>query len=464
MDAGSDPAFLPIAELSAAFDAQRLDPVAVTRSALARMEAYNPTLNAYVTLCAETALAEAAEASARAAAGRRRGALDGMPIALKDNIDVAGVPTSNGFGGPAWRVPSEDAEVVRRLRAAGAVILGKLNMHEGALGATSDNPHFGAAINPHSPGFTPGGSSGGSGAAVAAGLCGAALGSDTGGSVRIPASYCGVVGFKPSFGVVSTRGVVPLSWRLDHVGPLTRTVADARIIFEALRGFDPGCPDSRRGRADGALPQEIDGLRLGVLGNFDDEPVEPAVAGAFAEALRVLERLGCAIRRIALPSYDRLRARRAALLRIEADAAVIHADLYEREPDRFSPAIRNYLDYGARASATQLARAERLIDVAAAELARAFDEVDAILSPTTPQPAFAFGADPPGNQNAFCILANFAGAPAISVPMGKTDDGLPLGLHIMTAIDSDTLALQLAEAYETVAGWRIHPPPPFGPA
>jgi aspartyl-tRNA(Asn)/glutamyl-tRNA(Gln) amidotransferase subunit A len=434
---------------------------------LDRIEAHNPALYAYIAISAEAALAEAAEASARAASGRRRGALDGVPIALKDNIDLAGLPTSNGFAQseklPPWRLPNEDAEVVRRLRAAGAVILGKLNMHEGALGATSDNPHFGAVINPHRPGFTPGGSSGGSGAAVAGGLCAAALGSDTGGSIRIPASYCGVVGFKPSFGLVSTGGVVPLSWRLDHVGPLTRTVADARIIFEALRGFDPGCPDSRRSRADDVVAQAIDGLRLGVLRNFDDEPLEPAVSAAFAEALRVFERLGCAVQPIELPSYDRVRARRAALLRIEADAAAIHVDLYEREPERFSAAIRGYLDYGARASAVQLARAERLIDIAVAELARVFDQVDAILSPTTPQPAFAFGADPPDNQNAFCFLANFAGAPAVGLPMGKTEDGLPLGLQIMTARDRDTLALQLAEAYERAAGWRLDPPPPFGP-
>ena len=276
MRSQTDPAHLSVAELSAAFEAQQLDALSVTRSVLARIEALNPALNAYLTVCGDTALAEAAEASARAAAGQRRGVLDGVPIALKDNIDLAGLPTSNGFAQseklPPWRLPKEDAELVRRLRAAGAVILGKLNMHEGALGATSDNPHFGAAINPHRPGYTPGGSSGGSGAAVAAGLCAASLGSDTGGSIRIPASYCGVVGFKPSFGLVSTRGVVPLSWRLDHVGPLTRTVADARIVFDALRGFDPACPDSRRSRADDPVAHATDGLRLGVLRNFDDEP------------------------------------------------------------------------------------------------------------------------------------------------------------------------------------------------
>ena len=239
-----DIAFWSVGALSRAIESGRIEPLGLTRLMLERIAAFNPALNLFVTLCRDAALGDAAASGERAASGQRRGPLDGIPVALKDNIDLAGVPTSNGFGGPPWRVPARDAEVVRRLRAAGAVILGKLNMHEGALGATTDNPHFGASINPHCPGYTPGGSSGGSAAAVAAGLCVAALGTDTGGSVRIPAAYCGVVGLKPSHGLVSTGGVVPLSWRLDHVGPLTRTVADARLVFTALQAFDQECPES----------------------------------------------------------------------------------------------------------------------------------------------------------------------------------------------------------------------------
>ncbi len=459
----ADIAFWPAGALSRAIDSGRIEPLGLTRLMLERIAAFNPALNLYVALCRDAALGDAEAAAERAAAGRRRGPLDGIPVALKDNIDLAGVPTSNGFGGPPWRIPARDAEVVRRLRAAGAVILGKLNMHEGALGGTNDNPHFGAAINPHRPRYTPGGSSGGSGAAVAAGLCAAALGSDTAGSVRIPAAYCGVVGLKPSHGLVSTSGVVPLSWRLDHVGPLTRTVADAGLIFAVLQGFDPACPESRPGPAIDPLAAEPVGPRLGVLQNFAGEPTEPAVAVAFAAALAAFERLGCTIHPVALARYDSVRARRAALLRIEADAAFIHGALYERAPERFSPAIRAYLDYGARASAMQLVRAERLIEHAAFELARAFDNVDAIVSPTTPQPAFAFTEAAPDNQNAFCVLANFAGAPAISVPMGRTAAGLPLGLQIIAARDRDGLVLRLAEAYEAACGWRLLPPPPYGP-
>ncbi|HEX3862076.1 MAG TPA: amidase [Stellaceae bacterium] len=463
MRSNGEVAFRSIAALSQAIDAGTLDPRELADLMFDRIAALNPTLNLYLSLCRDTALAEVEAATDRTGRRCRRGPLDGIPIAVKDNIDVAGVPTSNGLGGTPWRVPCEDAEIVRRLRAAGAVVLGKLNMHEAALGGSTDNPHFGAAINPYRAGYSPGGSSGGSGAAVAAGLCVAALGTDTGGSVRIPASYCGVVGFKPSFGLVSTRGVVPLSWRLDHIGPLTRSVDDARLMFVALHGFDPRCPESRCDAVlGGDVATPLGGLRLGVW-ELADEPADPAVATAFAAALGVFAELGCAIRPVALSGYDSLRARRAALLRIEADAAFIHADLYAREPARFSPALRAGLDYGATVSTMRLVGADRVIAMAGSALARVFDEVDAIVSPTTPQSAFPFAEGAPDNQNAYCVAANFAGAPAISVPMGHTRDGLPLGLQIIAACDHDLTALRLADAYEAACGLNLRPPPLYGP-
>jgi Asp-tRNA(Asn)/Glu-tRNA(Gln) amidotransferase A subunit family amidase len=454
-------AFLSIARLSEMLDAAELDAEALTRLFLDRAEGVGRALNCYITLCRETALAEARAAKERMAAKRRRGKLDGIPVALKDNIDVAGVPTSNGFGGAPYRVPAEDAEIVRRLRAAGAVILGKLNMHEGALGATNDNPHHGRALNPHLVGHSPGGSSGGSGAAVAAGLCCAALGTDTGGSVRIPASYCGVVGLKPSYGLISTRGVVPLSRRLDHIGPLTRTVADAAIMLDVLGGFDPRCPESRRGpdrRYDTVKPGRLDGVRLGVIGNFAAERVEPAVAAAFAVAIEHLARLGAEIRTVHLPSYDVVKGRRAGFVRVEAEAAFVHGPLYGEAPERFSPEMRSYLDYGTKLPATRLIAADRCIDVAAFELARCLDEVDAIVSPTAPQAAPAFGGPAPDNAGAFCIVANFAGCPAVSVPMGCNELGLPLGLQVIGALHCDTRVLEIAASYEAAAGLDRNPP------
>ena len=376
-------------------------------------------------------------------------------MAIKDNIDVAGVPTSNGFGGPPYRIPDTDSEVVRRLRAAGAIILGKLNMHEGALGSTSDNPHFGRVINPHRDGYSPGGSSGGSGAAVAAGLCCAALGTDTGGSVRIPAAWCGIVGLKSSYGLVSTRGVVPLSYRLDHVGPLTRTVEDAAVLLNVLAGDAEYCIPK---------PDRLDGVKLGVLENFSVVPQDAKVAAVFRLALDHLVRLGAEVRSIAMPGYDAVQVRRAGFVRVEVEAAFVHGDLYNREPQRFSPEMRSYLDYGARVSADALARADHRIEAAAFELARCFEQVDAIISPTTPQAAPAFGDKAPDDAGTFCIPANFAGAPAISVPMGRNALGLPLGLQVIGPPHQDARVLAIASALEAALGLQLYPPPPLGPA
>jgi Asp-tRNA(Asn)/Glu-tRNA(Gln) amidotransferase A subunit family amidase len=458
----NDLALLSINRLSGMLDTAEISAESLTRLFLDRAEGVGRRLNCYITLCKETALQEARTATARAAAKRRRSALDGIPIALKDNIDVAGVPTSNGFGGAPWRIPTEDAEIVRRLREAGAVILGKLNMHEGALGATNDNPHHGRAFNPHRAGHSPGGSSGGSGAAVAAGLCCAALGTDTGGSVRIPASWCGVIGLKPSYGLISTRGVVPLSYRLDHAGPLTRTVADAAIMLGVLGGFDPGCPESRRGpnvSYHTLKPGRLDNVRLGVIDNFAAEPTEPAINAAFNVALEQLADLGAEIRTVNLPSYDMVQGRRAGFLRVEAEAAFVHGPLYGKEPDRFSLEMHRYLSYGARMPATQLLAADRRIDIAAFELAHCFEEVDAIVSPTTPQAALLFGGSEPDSAGAFSILANFAGYPAISAPMGRNEMGLPLGLQIIGAHHGDVRMLEIAACYEAAAGLDIRPPP-----
>jgi aspartyl-tRNA(Asn)/glutamyl-tRNA(Gln) amidotransferase subunit A len=338
-------------------------------------------------------------------------------------------------------------------------------MHEGALGATNDNPHTGRVANPHHVGFTPGGSSGGSGAAVGAGLCCAALGTDTGGSVRIPAAYCGVVGFKGSFGLASTRGVVPLSYRLDHVGPLTRTVGDAALMIRAMAGFDPACPESRPLPVPALeVPASLQGVRLGVLGNFADEPAEPAIQAAFGAACAALERLGATIETIDLPSYDIARGRRAGFVRVEVDAAFVHGELCQREPERFSPDMRGYIAWGLKATAQQVLQADRRIDLAAFELGRAWAACDAIISPTTPQVAFPFGSKVPDNQGGYAILANFAGCPAISLPMGTSPDGLPIGLQVMAPIDREDQVLRIAAAYEAKAAWQIVPPAPFGPA
>ncbi len=459
-----DLAFKSATELGRLIDAGATDPLELTRLYLARAQGIGRELNCFISISSDHVIAEAAAASKRARTKQRLSPIDGIPVAIKDNIDIAGLPTSNGIGGPAYRIPERDAEVVRRLRAAGAVILGKLNMHEGAMGATSDNPHFGRVTNPYRDGHSPGGSSGGSGAAVAAGLCCAALGTDTGGSVRIPAAYCGIVGLKPTFGVVSTRGVVPLSYRMDHVGPLTRTVSDAALMLDAIAGFDPECSESRRAlppSGQSSKASSLKGVKVGVLTNFDSEVQEPGVSAAFLQAQSVFRRLGADLRPVRLPTYDPIKGRQAGFVRVEVEAAAIHGAMRASEPERFSPRMRSYIDYGAKVMATQLIRSDRRIDAAVFELMQCLEDVDAIISPATPQAAPAFGT-PNDNAGTYCILANFAGAPAISIPMGDAS-GLPLGLQIICAPHQDARVLAIAAAFEAEAGIRLLSPSPIGP-
>lgn len=456
----TDAAFLPISRLSPMLDAGEFAATDLVRLALQRAEGPARDLNCFIALLADDALAAAAESDRRALSGKRLGPLDGIPVALKDNIDVAGVPTTAGLAAPG-PVAAEDAEVVRRLRAAGAVIIGKLNMEEAALGATNDNPHHGRCINPHRPGNSPGGSSGGSGAAVAAGLCAAALGTDTGGSIRIPAAYCGVVGLKASYGLVSTRGVVPLSYRFDHIGPLTRTVGDAAILLRALQGFDPRCTESRRRpglTTDLPASGRLDGLRLGVPRTFEQEPPEPAIADAFRAALERLEGLGATLRPVEVEGYDMIAGRRAGFLRVEVEAAHVYAATMRDAPERISETLRLYLDFGARATAQQLMRADRRTEAAAFAFTGCFDDVDLLVSPTTPQSGFAFGATPPESAGTYNILANFAGTPALSVPMGFDGDGLPIGLQVMGPPDGEAAVLRAAAAFEAAAGLDMIPP------
>jgi aspartyl-tRNA(Asn)/glutamyl-tRNA(Gln) amidotransferase subunit A len=400
-------------------------------------------LNCFISVLADRARADADDADRRRAQGRSLGPLDGVPIGVKDNIDVAGSPATAGMATRRGRVPPQDAFCVAKLRAQGAIIIGKTNLHEAALGATNDNPHYGRCFNPHGVSRTPGGSSGGSAAAVAAGLVPGALGTDTMGSIRIPASYCGAVGLKPTYGLVSNGGVCSVSWRLDHVGPIARSVEDAGLVLDAIAGFDVRCPESRSPGPGAEMRR-----RLGVLENYEGTAVAPAVREAFERALRVLANLGYRVESVAIPGYDPSQARRSGLLMVEADAALVHeTDLAER-PELLSDEVRAMLDYGRRAAAAKLARAERVVALAAMGARRLLGEFDAIVSPTTPQTAFVFGEPVPDSQGDFTALANFAGCPAISLPMGADPAGMPIGLQLMGAPWSEPGLLEIARAFE----------------
>jgi aspartyl-tRNA(Asn)/glutamyl-tRNA(Gln) amidotransferase subunit A len=452
---------LDLATASALLAERRLSSVELVRGCLARIEALDGVLHCFVTLTPDTALAAADASDERATRRARLGPLDGIPLALKDNIDVAGVPTTNGIGARRGAVATDDAEVVRRLRRAGAVILGKCAMQEAAFGGTGDNPHFGRTANPHRLDHSPGGSSSGSGAAVAARLCPAALGTDTLGSVRLPAAYCGVLGIKPTFGLVSTRGVVPLCWTFDHVGVLARSARDLGLVLDAMAGYDPESAESRQAppgwRAAVADDGRVNGLVLGRPRAFDALVVNPEIASAWEQALDLLAELGCTVREVELPGYDPERARRAAVLLIEAEGAVAHGEILAREPNALSPDVRVMLEYGRDASAERLVRAGRVLAGARLAARQALAEVDALALPAACETAFPFSAPAPATQAVLTALANIAGLPAVSVPMGVTRTGLPMGLQIVGRRFAEATVLVLASAYERAAAWDLRP-------
>jgi len=441
---------------------REISPLELTRGYLDRIEKIDHQLNAYVALCTDSALETASAAEERASRGERRGPLDGIPIAVKDNIDVFAMATTAGMSARRGEVAPTDAAVIKRLRDAGAVILGKTNMDEGAMGGTTDNSFFGRTEHPWKSGYTPGGSSGGSAAAVAAGLCSAALGSDTLGSIRIPASYCGVVGFKPSFGLISTRGVVPLAFRFDHVGPLARSVQDVALLLDCLAGFDPDCLDSRAAPTTRRLlrlqDQPIKGTIIGLLRNFETVNSDPPVREAFALAVRRLEELGCRFEQIEVLGYHPREARRAALLCCEADAANTFASIIADAPEQLSEQVRNMIAYGQNLAAPRLARAQRLLDRVAFEAHKALASVDIVLSPTTPQHAFPFGNKVPDTQGDLTSLANIAGCPALSLPMGLSANGLSLGVQMIGRIFDESRLLALGAAFMAAADVRVGRP------
>ena len=442
---------LGVAGLSEALAKKRITSTEATECYLSRIESENETLNAFITVTGELALAQAAESDSRHAEGKALSSLDGIPVALKDNIDVAGVPTTGGIEAYRNAVPQEDAEVVRLLREAGAVLLGKLNLHEGAHGATTANEAYGYCQNPHRPGFTPGGSSGGAGAAVAAGLCAGALGTDTLGSVRIPASFCGITGLKPTYGLVSTRGVMPLAYMLDHVGPMARSADDAALLLEVIAGFDPDDPASRHGPADFSSFKATESLSDLKIGYFPDlnkvsgEAIDPAVSVAYAKAIDALKSTGVTLEAVLWEGYDPAFVRPKALLLIESDLANIHAEMLEKNPDGFTSTFRAGINFGLAQTAPKLAKGLRVIEEVRPVARRLFKTVDALITPTTPMPAFSFEEETPKTITTFTAFANYAGCPAASVPMGKTEDGLPLGLQIVAPKREEATVLRLAK-------------------
>jgi aspartyl-tRNA(Asn)/glutamyl-tRNA(Gln) amidotransferase subunit A len=460
---------MTLRQVSEAMRSGRLSSVAVTTACLARIAALQPVLNAFITVDADRALADARQRDAERSSGASRGLLHGVPVALKDNIDTAGLRTSAASALFADRVPAEDAEVVRRLKAAGAVVLGKLNMDEFGLGGNSVVTYFDPVRNPWAPGRSAGGSSGGAGAAVAAGLCFAALGTDTTGSLRIPAAFCGVVGLKPTYGRVSTRGVIPLSWTLDHVGPLTRAVEDAAIVLAAVAGHDAADPASVPADVPDYVRETTappGGLRLGVPRAPYYDKLDPEIAGATGAALDVLGRHASAMTDMTLPSIG-------TAADIAADEMyAYHEESFARSESLYQLSTRRRLSAWSKLLAVDYIRGRREIDRLRRDVRRVFERVDLLVTPTTKirprtiedslKRAESERALPPelGNTAAFNVL----GLPAVSVPCGFAKDGVPIGLQIVGPPFGEARVLALAHAYERATSWHTRRPRPAAAA
>ncbi|AND71090.1 amidase [Dyella thiooxydans] len=421
----------------------RVQPQVLADTYLQAIERIDAQLNCYVDVRGSLV-----QEQARTASKRRRdgviGRLDGIPVAIKDNFDVAGWPTRAGL--PGRLVPAEDdAHTVARLRASGSVLLGKTNMDEGALGAVTDNPHFGATHNPWKHGYSAGGSSGGAAAAVAAGLAVAAVGSDSLGSIRIPASYCGVFALKPTHGEISARGLVPAARRLDAVGLLARGVDDLTVLLQVLAGYDADDARSRRRRVAFDLPDWEPGrLRAGLLPDLAAVGVAPDVIAVFDTAMTKLPRELGERRTVDFSDWDFARTRRAGLLLMEAEMlGTFAADLADTAHP-VSPRFRHMLDYAAHKSAGDYANADRVLDAATLKMRRLFSQVDVLVLPTTPQGAFPLDGPVPDSIADLTSFASLAGCPAVSIPMGTLPDGLPIGLQLVGARGSDLRLLELA--------------------
>lgn len=447
---------LTIAEAAAKIAEQALSPVELTEAYLARIQALDPQLNTFLTLDAEGALTTARTAEAEIAGGTYRGPLHGIPLALKDLYDTAGVRTTAGADFYRERVPDEDAEAVRRLRDAGAVLLGKLNMHEWALGVTNDNPHYGPCRNPYDTTRSPGGSSGGSGAALAARLCAGSLGSDTGGSIRIPASLCGIVGLKPTYGRVSLRGVVPLSWNLDHAGPLARSARDAAILLQAIAGYDPADPASAfMPLADylEALENGVRGWRIALAHDSHFRDAEEEVLAAVDKAAELFGKLGAMVEPVALEEGGE--AAQMNALMTTSDAAAFHHERLREAPERFGEDVRARMERGAAYSSTEYILARRTQATWRRRLDLLFESYDLLLTPATPITAPALGADSVERARVltrFSAPFNLARLPAIALPCGTAASGLPVGLQLVGPAWAEARLLRAAQAYEQAAG------------
>ena len=464
---------MTIAELAPRIRAGEVSPVEVTTAALERAGALQPALNSFITLLSDQAMAQAREEEEAISRGEYKGPLQGIPIGLKDNLATAGIRTTLGSKVLSDHVPEEDAEVVRRCRGAGAVILGKENLEEFAAGATSNNPHFGPVHNPWGLDHIPGGSSGGGGANVASEITFASLGTDLGGSVRLPGTFCGVVGLKQTFGRVSQRGLLVTSFNGDHIGPMTRSVEDSAIMLQAMAGPDPLDPSTVPvpvADYSARLDRGVRGLRMGVPEGYYFEDLDPEVESSVRRAIAALEELGAETVPIDLPMMKYIGALRIAAM---SDAIVTHEAMLRSNREDYGPDVLYRTLGGQFVMGHHYSKAMKVQRLIQEEYAQVMQDVDFMVTPTAP--VFAPRIDTPYIEHAGAthrvrgpgsgIISrcttpfNSTGLPAISVPCGLSESGLPIGVQFITKGFEEDLLFQVAAAYEQVSAMRGRRPP-----
>jgi len=428
----------------------------LAESCFREIERLNPKLNAFITVIERQS---AMEAQLPATVHPLTSALRGIPIAIKDLFETAGIRTTVGSSFFSDYIPETDAFVVEKIRQAGAIIVGKTNTHEIALGITGQNPHYGTARNPWDTSRIPGGSSSGSAIAVATGMALGALGTDTGGSIRIPASLCGVVGLKPTHGRVSLRGVFPLSWNLDHVGPLTRCVKDAALMLQVISVYDPLDPSSMKmltGDYLGHLVDDMEGRKIALgVGEFI-EGADPEVGNAVCEAAKVFEAMGCRVQDVNVDWMHE--AAIANRIMTQSDGAAVHRDRLREHPEMFGDDIRRRLQDGAKTTSTEYILARRTQTEVRKQCEQFFESYDLLLTPTTPIAAPTIeghdAVEQAGRLTRFTAPFNLAGLPALSIPCGFTKDGLPIGLQVVSRPWAESKVLNAGYAYEQVTSWH----------
>ena len=462
--------YLSAGNLSRLIRDRQVSPVEVIDAHLARIDATEPTLNSFITLLPDHARDAARRAEAQIQAGNYRGPLHGIPVGLKDLFNTAGVRTTSGSRVLDNFIPTEDCTVAARFQQAGAILLGKLNMHQFAYGPTGENFDYGHMHNPWNPEMVTGGSSGGSGSAAAAGQCTITMGSDTGGSVRIPAALCGIVGLKPTYGLVSRAGLTPLSWCLDHPGPMVRTVEDAAIAMNVIAGHDPADQaTSTREVPDytAALAGSVAGLRIGVVREYFEAPLDSEVETAVRAAIAQLSEMGATVTEVSLPMFADAQAISGTLLMSEA--AAYHRDLLAKDGDKLTPSVRLRLEAGLFVTAADYLKAQQARARFNYEMSQLFNDVDLLAGPSEPITAppilaseVAIGERTVGTVGALTQYTrpyNISGTPAISVPCGFSLEDMPIGLQLAGRPFDEATVLRAAHAFEQATDWHSRRPP-----